>query len=201
MADFCIYLELCYTEDKTTKEDIDRLYERPDRTEINHTDFGPLTDFPLALSINTRGSRLDLVRWESARWACLQNLLTVCTARKSESRDKPNLPEFLPAIVVHEGKWNLVVTTYKDKKTTLWHQIEMGSTVSVQGIYQIIACLHLLRQWAEGVFWPWFSDLVSSSRPYRKRWGYCLTPYRRRRRPRSLTTGSDTEDSDTTDND
>ncbi|UPK91328.1 hypothetical protein LCI18_002263 [Fusarium solani-melongenae] len=161
-VDFCIYLELESELYAKERNEIDRLYNN--RTVINHTTFGPLGDFPLALSINTEGDYCRLWRWESALWACLKDLVKVCTADVWETDPKPSLPEFLPAIFVKDDDWNLVVTTHKGKGTTIWHRLKMGSTSSVQGIYQIIACLHTLRQWGEGDFWPWFRELLLQSR-------------------------------------
>lgn len=169
LADFCIYLHLDRTIFPKERNEIDRLYESPASTKINHTNFEPLTYFPIALSINTRGSMLDLGRWESARWACLQNLMKECTVDALKGQPKPTLPEFLPAILVQDEEWNLVVTTYERKNTTIWHQIKMGSTSSMQGVYQIIACLHALREWMEGVFWPWLRALLLRSRPSYRR--------------------------------
>jgi hypothetical protein len=165
MADFCIYLHLDSKLYAKERNEIDRLYESPAGTKINHTNFEPLTHFPLALSINTGGDILDLGAWESARWACLQNLMKVCTVGAWEEDPKPSLPEFLPAILVEDDEWNLVVTTHESQNTTIWHQIKIGSTSGMQEVYQIIACLHLLREWAEDVLWPWLSDLLHHSRP------------------------------------
>lgn len=165
MADFCIYLHLDSKLYAKERNEIDRLYESPAGTKINHTNFEPLTHFPLALSINTGGDILDLRAWESARWACLQNLMKVCTVGAWEGDPKPSLPEFLLAILVEDDEWNLVVTTHESQNTTIWHQIKIGSTSGMQEVYQIIACLHLLREWAEDVFWPWLSDLLHHSRP------------------------------------
>ncbi|KAI8722803.1 hypothetical protein NCS52_00425200 [Fusarium sp. LHS14.1] len=55
MADFCIYLHLDSKRYPKVRNDIDRLYESPEGTRINHTNFEPLTYFPIALSINTGG--------------------------------------------------------------------------------------------------------------------------------------------------
>ncbi|EEU37318.1 uncharacterized protein NECHADRAFT_99841 [Fusarium vanettenii 77-13-4] len=145
MVDFCIYLYLDSERYAKERNEIDRLYESPAGTRINHTNFEPLTHFPLALSINTRGDVLDLGAWEAARWACLRSLMKDCTVDAWEGDPKPSLPEFLPAILVEDNDWDFVVTTHEGGNTTIWHQIKMGSTSSMQGVYQIIACLHLLR--------------------------------------------------------
>lgn len=131
--------------------DIDHLRGNPSMTNINHTSFHPLFDRPIVLSVNTKGKVLELGMWEAARWASLRDLLKTYTADTQVTEHGPNLqpqvpsmPEFLPAIFVDRYEWNLVVTTHERKKTTIWKKVLLGSTLSIQGSYQIIACLQFL---------------------------------------------------------
>ncbi|KAF4461297.1 hypothetical protein FALBO_11912 [Fusarium albosuccineum] len=167
-VDFCFYVDLSPDTYEEIGHDINRLRRSPVDTTFNHTDSWYFSDNPLALSINTDGKRLDLGISEATRWKCLKDFLKGVKAHGAEELEL-SLPEFLPAILVDGEDWYVVITTHERKKTTVWHQIKIGSTSSVQGIYQIIAVLQLLRQWVEDIFWPWLKDVLEQSRPTPKR--------------------------------
>ncbi|KAF4985766.1 hypothetical protein FDECE_16325 [Fusarium decemcellulare] len=167
-SDFCFYVDLCLDTYEEIRREIYRLRRSPMDTTFNHTDLWYLGHNPLALSINTSGERLDLGMWEAARWKCLKGFLKGVKAHRPQELEL-SLPGFLPALFVNEEDWYVVITTHERKKTTVWHQIKIGSTSSVQGIYQIIAVLQVLRQWVEDIFWPWLKDVLEQSRPTPKR--------------------------------
>ncbi|KAI3571101.1 hypothetical protein IWW34DRAFT_639902 [Fusarium oxysporum f. sp. albedinis] len=177
-VDFCIYIDPkkdpSYGE---AESDLDVLSKILLCGVINHTDFFPLRNRPIALSIETKKpgdawdkAKLQLGTWDAARWAFLRHLVETYKAQKARIRDQnpcpmpmdiTKLPDFLPGIIIQGHDWNLVITTQQAGRTMLWQRVLMGSTQSTKGVYQIICCLQLLRQWAEDSFWPWLRNLLA----------------------------------------
>ncbi|RFU73757.1 methyltransferase type 11 [Trichoderma arundinaceum] len=155
MVDFCMYLvpEMEEVATNATKN----LREILPYNVINHTEFLPFRNRPIAVSIETkkRGgtqpatAELQLGTWQAAQWKFLEHL--VCLS--SGSFD--GLP-FLPAVVVQGHDWSFVATTRENKKTVLWLEKGFGSTTSSLGVYKTVWGLQRLAQWAREEYWPWF---------------------------------------------
>ncbi|RSL71321.1 hypothetical protein CEP53_001516 [Fusarium sp. AF-6] len=68
---------------------------------------------------------------------------------------------FIPGIIVHGHRWFFVLSTRSEgKKMLLWTEYEFGDTLSIRGIYQVVAGLRVLTSWAETIFMPWFQRTV-----------------------------------------
>ncbi|KAK7408302.1 hypothetical protein QQX98_009504 [Neonectria punicea] len=124
---------------------------------VNHTAFTPLSQHPISISIETKrhggdGRRADvqLAAWQAAQWSFLE----------SQAGDKVNELAFLPGIIVQGHEWKFVATTRRDRKTTLWSSHQFGTTMTLVGIFQIMAGLRRLRRWSTEVFWPWYKSQV-----------------------------------------
>ncbi|KAK1761711.1 hypothetical protein QBC33DRAFT_553411 [Phialemonium atrogriseum] len=126
---------------------------------INHTDFPPLRNRPIALSIETkrRGggeqqeADLQIGIWHAAQWKFLSRLVS------DAGGDLDTLP-FLPAIIVRGHEWSFAATTREGQKTVLWLERNFGSTTNALGVYSIVWGLQRLAAWAEHVYWPWFKQ-------------------------------------------
>ncbi|KAF9869911.1 hypothetical protein CkaCkLH20_12618 [Colletotrichum karsti] len=101
--------------------------------------------------------------WLIAQWDSLYDLVTPssrllvrpCPAAAAE-RLRP-----LPGIVVQGREWRLVAVTSKaDGVPEPWTKTLMGSTITMQGVYQIPAVLQLLRRWIETECWLWSKTAV-----------------------------------------
>ncbi|CAF3466943.1 unnamed protein product [Fusarium graminearum] len=180
-VDFCMYIDP--KQDKRTKtvETIETIREILPMGMFNHANFSPLSDNPIAVSIETKGTgegwenaKLQMEVWMSAHWQFLRQLLemrqdastklSVLRSRAGEMSfcsDKIwDLPEFIPGIIIQGHDWHLVITTAEGEKTMFWQKKTLGDTSSSKGIYQIIYNLQLLRQWAQEEYWKWFKDLL-----------------------------------------
>lgn len=128
----------------------------PCRT-INHTDYYPLRNWPIAVSIETKNqageklaaAELQLGTWHTAQWNLLEDLV----AQSGGSFD--GLP-FLPAVVVKGDEWSFVATTRDGSKTLLWFNTVFGSTKTPLGVYSAVWGLQRLTKWAADTYWPWF---------------------------------------------
>lgn len=135
---------------------------------INHTDYAPLINCPLSLSIETKRTGEDWQAaltqtsiWLSAHWKRLQELTRASGGTGSLA--------FLPAIIVQGHDWSFVAATQDEVdglngETVLWSKVPFGSTDGIQGICQIIVVLQLLASWSATTYWPWFEDKVLGRR-------------------------------------
>ncbi|KLU92362.1 hypothetical protein MAPG_11308 [Magnaporthiopsis poae ATCC 64411] len=128
---------------------------------INHTEFRPLCDKPIAVSIETKragthvdDSHLQLGVWQAAHWNMLETL-----ASQSAMEDLG----FLPSIYIVGHEWKFAAATRSGgRTTTLWTDCTIGSTSSIQGIYRIVWCIRRLVRYSTEVYWPWFESNVLS---------------------------------------
>lgn len=162
MVDFSVYVvpdadpSSTKTDTKTIVDAVNSLRQVLPCGVINHTDFFPLRNRPVVVSIETkkRGgaqqeAELQIGTWHAAQWKLLSNLI----ADTGGSFD--GLP-FLPAIVVHGHEWSFAATTREGSRTILWLEQSFGSTTSAVGVYKIVWGLQRIARWAEGNFWPWY---------------------------------------------
>lgn len=123
---------------------------------INHSDWGNFTKDPIAVSIETKRAHGDMEKsilqmgtWHSCQWRALHNL-----------RIADQLA-FLPGVIVKGHEWFFVASVLGPaKKAVLYTKQQMGTTETELGIYQIIAALSVLRDWAAGEYWPVFRTAV-----------------------------------------
>jgi len=68
----------------------------------------------------------------------------------------------MPLIIVQGHDWHLLIVsqTLTPLKTTVWQKIDMGSTRNCFDAHKVIAILHLLADWAETTWRPWFHTLL-----------------------------------------
>ncbi|KAH7125870.1 hypothetical protein EDB81DRAFT_810084 [Dactylonectria macrodidyma] len=153
-VDYVLYLD-ADDEDASIRNELARL----EATEgsVNHTAFTPLAQYPIFLSIETKrhggdGRRADvqMAAWQAAQWSFLE----------SQAGDGINQLEFLPGIIVQGHEWKFVATTRRDRMTTLWSSHQFGTTMTLVGVFQIMAGLRRLRRWSIEVFWPWYKRHV-----------------------------------------
>ncbi|KAH6871425.1 hypothetical protein B0T10DRAFT_533563 [Thelonectria olida] len=185
-VDFCIYINP--SNDRTpssapTVPAIKRLIHQLPRKAFNPTDFVPLEERPIALSIETKrpaegfdGAKLQLGVWQMAHWSFLRHLMDMQSssesARSQELEQEPSLaegegsgrrlqyPEFLPGIIIQGHNWHLVITTFNGSQTTFWQKVPIGSTDDTKGIYKLVHSLQVLRNWVDKSYWPWLRGLI-----------------------------------------
>lgn len=94
-------------------------------TSINHTDFAPLRNRPIALSIESKTTGQNLLEaelqvgvWLAAQWKMLERLEQQGN-NNNKGILKPGalLPLFLPAVIVQGHDWHFVATTRSKGKT------------------------------------------------------------------------------------
>ncbi|KAJ5005908.1 hypothetical protein K4K57_011469 [Colletotrichum sp. SAR 10_99] len=150
MVDYCIHV-VPTTEERAR---IDRLCTTRPGASINHTDWGNLSSDPIALSIETKrdGEGLEqalsqIGTWHASQWRSL--LL--------EKQQTPVDIDFLPAFIAQGHSWYFVATTRHDSgQAWLYTKVEVGTTETLVGTFQILVALQYLKCWIEDTYWPAF---------------------------------------------
>ncbi|KAI8664776.1 hypothetical protein NCS56_00911400 [Fusarium sp. Ph1] len=146
-VDYVLYLD-ADAEDACTSNAIAKLEETA--RSVNHMAFTSLASHPISLSIETKmhggdGRRADvqMAAWQAAQWSFLE----------AHAGGAVKNLAFLPGVIVQGHEWKFVATTRKDNKMTLWSSHQFGTTMTLVGVFQIMAGLRRLRRWSVEVFW------------------------------------------------
>ncbi|KAM5347798.1 hypothetical protein ACJ41O_007622 [Fusarium nematophilum] len=157
-VDFCICIDTSFSSPQI-QTTITSLRNRLADRAINHTGYYALRRRPIAISIETK--QLDqgweratpqLSVWQASHWNFLQELNGM--ARTASPTHQDIMPVFLPCIIIQGQDWKLAITTREGPQTVFWKDIDIGSTKSVLGIYQLINSLQPLGKWARDDYWP-----------------------------------------------
>ncbi|KAK0248755.1 hypothetical protein LTS02_013254 [Friedmanniomyces endolithicus] len=96
---------------------------------------------------------LQLSIWATAQISFLRRMLT-----KARNGVGPTIP--LPLVIVVGHEWNLGYMEDRGQEVILWTGIPIGKTDSLLGMYQILAGVQCLVQWAEEVDRPWLEESI-----------------------------------------
>ncbi|SCO92822.1 uncharacterized protein FRV6_16950 [Fusarium oxysporum] len=163
-VDFCIYIDPAYDQKHSGSSTlISSMCDRMVDGSINHTDYTPLAERPLAVSIETKKlgenwnkATLQMSVSQAAQWNLIHEI-TVPGTRPNEALD------YIPGIIIQGHNWFLVITTREGKKTVFWNKLDLGATDTIEGIYKLVYGLQVLREWARETYWPAFRNRVSSN--------------------------------------
>lgn len=128
---------------------------------LNHTEYRPLRDFPIGISIEIKrigeavvGGELQLGIWLRAHWKFL------ATALHTDADDLVQQLPFIPALLVHGHHWYLVVSTLQKDRMVLYTNIRIGHTQHALGVFELVYSLRVLAEWMEEKYWPWFAEAL-----------------------------------------
>lgn len=163
-VDFCVYV-------KEISPELDAAILASPAESINHTDYPGLLRRPIGLSIETKITGHEWAKavnqiavWLIAQWDILDDLAGSSGSSRATPRASPAAAaglSFLPGIIVQGHEWWFMAVTRKpDGATEFWSKTLIGSTTTMQGIYQISAVLQLLGRWIETEYWPWFQAAI-----------------------------------------
>ncbi|KAH8657818.1 hypothetical protein BX600DRAFT_514369 [Xylariales sp. PMI_506] len=185
MVDYAIVVQPEYDSGQSAPSDemvpvadvVTNLRTRLPGQSINHTDFIPLRNRPIALSIETKRTndaldeaKLQISVWLAAQRRALEELSRTSNRAATSEGDEHSRVDvpvaFLPAIIIQGHDWNFAAASMEGKRMVLWSKYRFGDTSSPLGIYKIICVLQYLRWWAETAYWPWFKgECLGLSRP------------------------------------
>ncbi|SLM39299.1 hypothetical protein LPUS_09819 [Lasallia pustulata] len=130
----------------------------------NHTTANNVRQTPIAVNIETKASdkswtdgKPQLAIWTSALFKRLQKLVG------DEAAANLRIPA-MPLVIAQGHDWHLLIISHQpspeEGRTVIWQKIDIGNTRNCFDIYKIIAVLHLVVQWAETTWRPWFYSLL-----------------------------------------
>ncbi|KAG9758981.1 hypothetical protein KCU98_g9376, partial [Aureobasidium melanogenum] len=125
---------------------------------FNHTRYGPLTNKPIVVSIETkpegeslREAEVRLAVWVAAHFTRLRGLLDESMV---ETTDLP----WLPLLIAQGPQWYFLFASRSAAGTTdIWTKIEFGNASTRLGVFKIVSVLPLLFEWSETQYRPWFA--------------------------------------------
>ncbi|KAF4513641.1 hypothetical protein G6O67_000889 [Ophiocordyceps sinensis] len=154
-------IDICLTIRPNRRQDqdaIDITRSRRPGDSINHTDWGSLSKFPIAVSIETKrhgeqfdAALLQIATWHSAQWRSLR-------WGRPEEANRPLAIEYLSGLIVQGHDWQFVPSILGQDAVSRVVRPPMliGDTRSEPGILKLFMSLQELRQDAEQKFWPAF---------------------------------------------
>lgn len=182
MVDICVYAELDQNAELVAA--VKAFSSTAPTKSVNHTDFFALQLRPVMISIETKQpgggawekAQLQMGVWLSSHWAFLywgvrQKLFKQHMALgldapkddfKAETLEVLSQLGFIPGIFINGHRWHLVLSTYKDGKTTLWTEWMFGETKSLMKTYAVIAGVRELTAWARDKYIPWLKENILS---------------------------------------
>ncbi|TLD03355.1 uncharacterized protein PgNI_12367 [Pyricularia grisea] len=119
---------------------------------VNHTDYQPLSESPIALSIeikrpsgDSEEAQRQLAVWQYAHW----NMLQLLASTKIDGRlSTLEGLSFLPGIYIVGHKWEFSATIRNNTgEVVQWIDCPLGSTETAHGIYAIIWGLRRIAQY------------------------------------------------------
>lgn len=130
----------------------------------NHTTVDNVRHTPIAVNIETKasnkswtGGKPQLAIWTSALFKRLQKLVG------DEAAATLRIPA-MPLVIAQGHDWHLLIMSHQSSPeevmTVIWQKIDIGNTRNCFDTYKIIAVLHLLMQWAETTWRPWFCSVL-----------------------------------------
>lgn len=122
---------------------------------VNQTDYTPLLDSPVAVSIETKvgaGSpeegRVQLGIWTSA-WHKRMEIFRLL------AREPPQLLPTLPLILTHDHEWSLYFAADRSHTIEIYGPMRIGMTDNTQNIYELLAVLERVVAWVGTHFHSW----------------------------------------------
>ncbi|KAI1115530.1 hypothetical protein F5Y14DRAFT_410228 [Nemania sp. NC0429] len=167
LIDFCVALQPL--EDHSiveAEQTIRELRGRTDGSVVNHTDFYPLRDRPIVMSVASGNSGEGLLEaetqvgvWQAAQWSLL-------ASQSKSGKDSISSLPFLPALLIQGPQWYFAATTREGDQTLLWTERSIGSTDTALGIFQIIRTLRYMAEWSATIYWPWYErEILGLAKP------------------------------------
>lgn len=155
MVDFAIVLDT--RSDKLLAKRVYAKLRHEDLTAINHTPAEHVRFSPIAVSIETKRAAIEedvanaqLAVWVSAHFRWLRRL----------SDTASTLPT-LPLVMVQGHEWKLMLAELQDdSEIRIFRHLSLGTTRSVLGVYQLVASLRRLAEWAKDAYRPWLEENV-----------------------------------------
>lgn len=166
MVDFAIAIKPLHSKlegDKKAAAEINLLRNKLPLGSINHTNYEPLLESPIGVSVETKkdgsgdkSSTFQAVTWQRAQW---KQLLGIVQPRHFRARGNV----FLPIFFVHGSHWSFAATALEDGEVVLYRGAKLGSLGSTDtpySTYKVIYGIQLVLQYVQNHYWPWYKEAV-----------------------------------------
>ncbi|KAF5023645.1 hypothetical protein F66182_4290 [Fusarium sp. NRRL 66182] len=142
---------------------------------INHVSYTPLRYRPILLGIETKTverteaeARMQLGIWIAAHIRRIWSLGGNLASSEADKLEQTIQDMVFPLIYVQSAKWSLMFARpfFTDTpegrsiKIVIYHDISLGETSSIQGIYQLLQAFRVLRKWGNEVYRGWWGGIL-----------------------------------------
>jgi hypothetical protein len=172
IVDYVIFLN-----DDTTRSAATRASSSDNRA-INHTDYGPLANRPIAISIETKteggtkeGGNVQLSLWVTAQILRIQDLIQLTVPQSAQTLLSSIV---FPLILVQNELWELYFARVDPDpdpaswnpnarpsgRITIFKEVNLGKTDDVLQMYRLVKNLRALKKWASTSYSTWWSCVL-----------------------------------------
>ena len=138
---------------------IEKLRSEEGGESINQTAADYVRFKPIGVNIETKKgavgedeAHVQLGTWLTAQYSRLRQLVSI--------ESKAKLPS-LPVLSVQGHRWLLMITCiHENNRIDLVKELDLGSTRSIVGVYQVVAAIRRIAQWVRDDYRPWFEREV-----------------------------------------
>lgn len=123
---------------------------RPGERAVNQSTYGPLTLRPLGVSIAARTCADAAEGWARLALWTAAGLTHMRAWQSSLLRPPiPGMPTALPVVLVTEHIWRLSFVCDRGDRFEFLHELVVGNTASLIGVYKLLAVLRVLTRWMD----------------------------------------------------
>lgn len=143
---------------------------------INHISYVALRHRPIFLGIETKTisrteeeARVQLGIWVTAHIKRIWSLSSRLSVSEAGELKQAIQEMVFPLIYVQSAKWSLLFARPFFKpdaqgdetlEIVVYHDISLGETSSIDGIYQLLQAFRVLRKWGDVVFRSWWRTIL-----------------------------------------
>ncbi len=136
------------------------LLQTRERQNLNQTTCEDVRNLPIFLNIETKipnsgGEKADvqLSTWGYAGFTKMHQLLG------ANGHPTDAIPA-VPMVSAHGHDWHLAALQERGEENLLMGRLALGTTETIQGIFQIMKALDVLATWGHTKYKPWYLDKV-----------------------------------------
>lgn len=129
---------------------------------INQTLSSPVRYVPIALGIVTKlpfcgdeATKVQLATWVGAGIEKLRKMMS--GGETDGTKEKKEIPP-MPGLSFHGHDLYMVVFHEEEKKNIMYGKVRLGSTDTITGVFQVLAALDVLVNWARNDYRKWFEE-------------------------------------------
>ncbi|KAL1615674.1 hypothetical protein SLS56_011733 [Neofusicoccum ribis] len=134
------------------------------RPSINYVGQDHVRKLPITAIIETKKAMgIEDTAFDQLQYCVLAHFVRLrqlmMATKNGDAHDTSKLPT-IPLILVYGHEWKFMLAQAMKSRLRIYHGIQIGTTESMVGIYQLMASIRRLSRWLNEVYRPWFMEVV-----------------------------------------